>query len=265
MKVGIVGGGIGGTSILRTLKRMKEIEVVGIVDIDENAPGIQLAKELNIFYTNSIEELFEKNLNLAIEATGNSVVEEMMENYRSDKVKVLCNKGTNLMMGLVENEEHLIKRLEEQFKEINNLGHTTKISIEKMHRSIRDTNDLSITLNNFAETTINLVRETDEIIRFMHKITQQTNILGLNASIEAARAGENGRGFAVVATEVQKLASNNQEFTNKIEETLNTINEEVSLVAAKIEELENVSQNQKQAGQDLEKAIYSLLKNTQEN
>lgn len=263
MIVGIVGGGKGGASILRALQKMKEIEVAGIVDIKEDAPGIQLAKELRIFHTNSIAELFQRDIDLVIEATGKPQVEEKIENYKSKEVRVLCSKGANLMMGLVENEERLIGQLEEQFQEINNLGNVTKKSIEKMHNSIRDTNAISITLNNFAETTINLVKETDGIIRFMHKITQQTNILGLNASIEAARAGENGRGFAVVATEVQKLANNNQEFTKKIEDTLNTINEEVRFVAVKIQELERVSQDQKQVGENLETAMKNLLKNVQ--
>jgi methyl-accepting chemotaxis protein len=167
------------------------------------------------------------------------------------------------MMSLVENEEHLITRLERQFKEINDLENITKYGIERMAESIKNTNELSDTLNNFAMTTIKLVKETDEIIKFMHRITNQTNILGLNASIEAARAGENGRGFAVVAKEVQKLANNNQEFTKQIEDTLNRINNEVGLVAEKIKELERVTEIQKQVGEELGAAMENLLKNAE--
>lgn len=62
------------------------------------------------------------------------------------------------------------------------------------------------------------VQEIRELTENIISITEQTNLLSLNASIEAARAGEAGKGFAVVADEIGKLANSSSEAAEKIQQ-----------------------------------------------
>src|SRR5207237_1331175 len=59
-------------------------------------------------------------------------------------------------------------------------------------------------------------QEIGEIVQLISDITEQTNVLALNAAIQAASAGEAGRGFTVVAEEVQRLAERSGEATKHI-------------------------------------------------
>jgi twitching motility protein PilJ len=66
-------------------------------------------------------------------------------------------------------------------------------------------------------------QQISEIVDLIGDITEQTNVLALNASIQAASAGEAGRGFTVVAEEVQRLAERSGEATKQIAALVRTI------------------------------------------
>lgn len=68
-----------------------------------------------------------------------------------------------------------------------------------------------------------IVEEIIIMVNTIKEISEQTNLLSLNAAIEAARAGEKGKGFAVVAEEVSKLANESAKAVNEVEEIINKV------------------------------------------
>ncbi|WP_215144826.1 methyl-accepting chemotaxis protein [Exiguobacterium qingdaonense] len=86
-------------------------------------------------------------------------------------------------------------------------------------------------LDRIVATMSNRSTEIQSILQQVGSISEQTNMLALNASIEAARAGEAGRGFAVVASEVGKLAAQSREYASEMTRVLSGLMEDTTVVS----------------------------------
>ena len=122
-------------------------------------------------------------------------------------------------------------------------------------------------INDAMEAMEQIKVKTNKITEFtslISEISDQTNLLSLNASIEAARAGEYGRGFAVVAMEVTKLAEKTmtsvKEVKSIIHDTIKTVNHGYACVNDSSESLKKLIQNVQKVQSSSQKINVQIVK-----
>jgi len=177
-----------------------------------------------------------ESLSEIIENTAGSVQQQYSE---TDQLATAINEMTASIHEISSNAQHTADSAREAMDEADNGRKVVGLassSIETLAQEVKRASNVMETV----ETSSNNINSIVDVIR---DISEQTNLLALNAAIEAARAGEQGRGFAVVADEVRTLAGRTNAATTEIQQMIEKLqagtNEAVSVMSVSCEHAAN--------------------------
>lgn len=200
--IGIVGGGRGGYDLLQMLALSKTAQVRFVVDLNEGAPAMELARSMGVNALTDLESaLRDYAVDYVIEATGAAAVLQKIQQHLPAGSELISSKTALFLFRIIEETQS-------------------------------QTNDQVYTdVRNIQTTIADSVTDSQRALEGIKKVAKDLTLLSLNAGIEAGRAGTHGRGFAIVAEKVQETAKT----ARKLAEDVEKVNTEILAMAENID------------------------------
>jgi hypothetical protein len=177
MNLVLIGGGNASATLMKYFSGIEYIKILGIADIDDQAPGIIEAKKMGIPVFSDFKTMMaDARVDTCIELTGNERVRHSVLEMLKPHQHFMSSNGAKIMVDYIRTQnsqrEEIVERLSAEFSHLTSRLKSSEEYIE--------------------DSVLNI----ESVLKSMHIVT-------MNARIEAARAGDSGKAFEVVVQAMQ--------------------------------------------------------------
>jgi methyl-accepting chemotaxis protein len=272
-------------SFANPIKRLSGVaEAIAAGDLTQAVPSVRTKDEIGKLaeafgnMTHKLRDFISKVSEMSANTAASS--EEMMAssdevNQVSEQIAVAINELAKGAAEQAESTETSNYKIIDVVSGLNEIGHEMaqsedlavtakntvavgKNSVQYQTVKMNENKEMTGIVANAIISLAERSKEIEEILTVIKGISEQTNLLSLNAAIEAARAGEQGRGFAVVAGEIGKLAEQSGLSVNKIDQIIKEVQNGVNNAVTEIEKAQEVVNEQETALTDTVNAFQRI-------